>query len=121
MGFSKEFFPIKVFPKGHGFFLIIKVFSPRGVFPKGPADRRPRKGHLPRQAPERKQRVFLKIGFSQNKTQKRPPTPQTRNERPTTGAEAANYKEQVFPNTKWVFPKRFSQQKSGFFQNKRPT
>jgi len=33
------------------------------------------------------------------------------------GAEAANHKEQVFPNAKWVFPERFSQQRSGFFQN----
>ena len=64
MGFYKEFFPVRVFPQGHGFFLIIiKVFSPRGVFPIGPAGRRLRKGHLPRQAPERKRRVFLNRFF----------------------------------------------------------
>ena len=64
MGFSKGFFPpIKVLPQGHGFFLIIiKVFSPRGVFPKGSADRRPRKGHRPRQAPE-KAKGFPKSRF----------------------------------------------------------
>ena len=32
MGFSKDFFPIEVFPKGHGFFLTTKVFSQEGFF-----------------------------------------------------------------------------------------
>ena len=37
--------------------------------------------------------------------QKRPLTPQTKDERLKKGAKVANDKEQVFPNAKRVFPK----------------
>ena len=114
MGFSKEFFfpPIKVFPKGSWVFPT-KGFSPKGVFPKGSADRRPRKGHQPRQVQE-KAKGFPETGFFPE-LDVETISDSTNNERRTKGAEAANHKEQVFPNEKWVFPKGFPNRSMGFF------
>ena len=123
MGFSKEFFPIKVFPQGHGF--NNKGFSPQeGFFLKDQLIEDQEKDIDPEKH-RRKQRVFLKIGFSQNKTKKQPPTPQTMNERRNKGAEVTKYNVQVshmrdgfFLKVRLMTPKSTGEKEKGFPKNR---